>query len=649
MIPQETIQTILETARIEEVVGDFVSLKKRGVNLLGLCPFHNEKTPSFTVSPAKGIYKCFGCGKSGNAVRFMMDHEHYSYPEAVKYLAAKYKIEIDEKEPSPEEKEAIDERESLLAVTAFAAKFFSDSLQLTEEGKAIGMSYFKERGFSAETIRKFQLGYSPEAWDSLTTEALKNGFKLQYLEKAGLSIIKEKQHYDRFRSRVIFPIHSLSGRVIGFGGRILGHDTSKAKYVNSPESEIYHKSATLYGIHFSRNAILSTDECFLVEGYTDVISLHQAGFENVVASSGTSLTQEQIRLIKRFTQNITILYDGDEAGIKASFRGIDMILEQDMHVKIVLFPDGEDPDSYARKHREVEVREFLRDNAVNFILFKTRLLYKEARHDPIRKTQLIKEIVSSIALIPDAISRNIYVKECSATMNISEQSLLNELNKVLRTNFQKKHLDKKEEPGQEVPVLPVEYESQLTLDINDSEYQERDIIRLLLNYSEKEIEIEDIDNPGKTIKVNVGSFITAEIAKDDMTFSNGQYQSIFTSFLQSRVEGNAYDEQYFTNHPDETIARVAIDLLSSPYQVSKNWYEKKRIVVLTEDQILAEAVTSSVLSFKLKILERMIQDNQKEMKDAENEDDKLIFMQKQINLVNAKKVISEKLGRIISW
>ena len=485
LISRDTIQTILETAQIDEVVGDFVSLKKRGVNYLGLCPFHNEKTPSFTVSPAKGIFKCFGCGKAGNSVNFIMEHEHFSYPEALKYLAKKYQIEIEEKEQTPEEIKLLNERETLLHITEFAQKHFTENLFESEEGKAIGLTYFKERGFFIETIRKFQLGYSPEKWDNFTETALKSGYKEENLIKTGLSIKKEDGSlYDRFRGRVIFPIHGLSGKVIGFTSRILSADTNKPKYVNSPESEIYNKSKTLYGIFFAKNAIVANDNCFLVEGNTDVISLFQGGIENVVASSGTSLTAEQIKLIKRYTYNITILYDGDKAGIKASIRGVDMILEEGMNVKVVIFPDGEDPDSYARNNSPSALKKYISESATDFIHFKVKLLADEAANDPIKKANLIKEIVSSISLIPDNITRSVYVKECHHLLDVSEQILINEVNKILKKKF-KKETDTKEELLPE----PDEFiqEKQVETDDLNSESQEYHIIELLFSYGNKEV------------------------------------------------------------------------------------------------------------------------------------------------------------------
>ena len=432
MITRQTKDTILETARIEEVVGEFVSLKKRGSNLLGLCPFHNEKTPSFTVSPAKGFYKCFGCGKAGDSVTFIMEHEHLTFPEALRYLAGKYNITIEEQEPSPHDVEEKNNRESLFIVSAFAQKFYTDNMWETEEGKAIGLAYFRERGFTDEVMHKFQLGFAPDQWNALTIAAMAGGYKMEFLEQTGLTINNEGKQYDRFRGRVMFPIHNLTGRVIGFGARILKVDPKSPKYLNSPESEIYHKSNVLYGIAFAKKIIVQNDECFLVEGYTDVLSLHQAGIENVVASSGTSLTIEQTRLISRYTKNVTVLYDGDTAGIKASLRGIDIILEEGLNVRVLLFPEGDDPDSFSRKVSSVELKEYIKKNAVDFITFKTKLLLNEAANDPIKRAGLIKDIVASIAIVPDVIQRSIYIRQTSALMEINEQVLLQEMNKLMR-------------------------------------------------------------------------------------------------------------------------------------------------------------------------------------------------------------------------
>jgi DNA primase len=648
MISPLIIQNILETARIEEVVGDFVHLKKRGVNLQGLCPFHNEKTPSFNVSPAKGIFKCFGCGKAGNSLKFVMEHEHFSYPEAIRYLAKKYSIEIEETELSPEEKQVLDARESLLALNQFAANYFANNLFETDEGKSIGLSYFKERGFTTDTLKKFNLGYSSEKWDGLLKAALQAGYKMEFLEKTGLVTTKEDKHYDRFRARVIFPIQSLSGRIIGFGGRVLISDPQKAKYLNSPESEIYHKGSTLYGIYQARNAIITKDECYLVEGYTDVISLHQAGFQNVVASSGTALTLDQIKLIKRFTANITILYDGDAAGIKASFRGIDMFLEQGMNVKIVLFPDKEDPDSFVRKNRHDDVTAFLEKSANNFILFKTGILLKEAQNDPIKRATMIREIVNSIGLIPDAISRNVYVKECSNILNITEQSLMNELNKILRKKFAKINEEEGGQQVQDLPDIQPVRDRALTFDQNDTEFQERELIRLLFVHANEEMVTDARDEYGEVIRVKVAGFIVHDILVDEIPFSNPVYQEIFNEFALKLELGDFPDEQFFIQHPKESYAIAAVDLISSPYSLSKNWAEKKNISVPTEKEILAEMVTSSVLSFKLKKIEKMIFDFSHTLKTTVEEEEIQMILVKQRALGYARQAVTARLGRIVT-
>src|SRR5450759_4948825 len=452
MIDRSTIERILDAAQIVDVVQEFVQLKKRGVNFLGLCPFHNEKTPSFTVSPSKEIFKCFGCGKVGNSVNFVMEHEHLTYPEALKYLAKKYHIEVVEKELSQEELEKQNERESLLVVSSYASRQFTENLFHAPEGISIGLTYFNERGFRQDTLKKFEVGYSFEKRDAFSKKALEYGYKQDFLVKTGLTIQHEDRIFDRFSSRVMFPIHSLSGQVLGFGGRILKADPKSAKYLNSPESEIYHKSRILYGVYQARKTITQEDKCYLVEGYTDVLSLHEANVENVVASSGTSLTQEQVRLIKRFTQNITILYDGDAAGIKASLRGIDLVLEEGMNVKIVLIPDNEDPDSYSKKLSNEDFLKFLKENETDFIRFKTQLLLSEASNDPVKRADLIRDVVKSIAVIPEAITRTVYIKECSTVLEVSEPILYHEVNKLRQ---QKNFQDRNKYPGPEdLPIPP---------------------------------------------------------------------------------------------------------------------------------------------------------------------------------------------------
>ena len=645
MIPHETIDNIIQTARIEEVIGDFVTLRRRGVNQIGLCPFHNEKTPSFTVSPAKGIYKCFGCGKAGNSVNFIMEHEHFSYPEALKYLARKYNIDVEEEEQTPEQLQELNEKESLYNLNLFAQQYFTKALHETEEGKAIGLTYFRERGIREDLINKFQLGLSPEKWDSLSEHAAQHGYKKEFLVKTGLSIEKETRLYDRFHGRVMFPIHSASGRVIGFGGRILGSDKSHAKYVNSPESEIYNKSKTLNGINFAKNAIISKDNCLLVEGYTDVISMHQAGIENVVASSGTSLTHDQVRMIQRYTANITILYDGDPAGIKASFRGIDMIVEQGMNVKIVLFPDGEDPDSYARKHHPTEVESFITANSVNFILFKTRLLLGETQNDPIKKAALIKEIVNTIALIPDGISRSLYVKECSSLMTISEQALMSELNKILRAKL-KRSSPELERDLEIIPTEQITTEPQIDIDIYSTESQERDVIRILLLYGERVIKLQP-NSKEEDIQVNLADYIIHDLVQDELKFENDVFNKIFQEYTKGIENDRIPDQEIFLTNSDRDISLTAVNLVFTPYQLSPNWL-KNNIFVITEESELFITIKSSILSFKVRWLDRMVDEIQKKLKNPSSLEEERSLLKTFYDLkMQSSRINREDLRRIV--
>ena len=650
MIPRDTIQSILDAARIEEVVGDFVQLKRRGVNLLGLCPFHNEKTPSFTVSPAKGIFKCFGCGKAGNAVNFVMEHEKYSYPEALRYLASKYGIEVEEQEPTPEEKQQDTDRDSLFSLNDFARKFYVNTLFESEEGKAIGLSYFLERGFREDIIRKFQLGFSPTAWDTFTKTALQNGYSEKYLVDSGLTISKDGKHYDRFRERVMFPIHNLTGKVIGFGGRILTSDKNKPKYVNSPESEVYNKSKSLYGIWLARNSIVARDNCFLVEGYTDVISLHQSGIENVVASSGTSLTTDQIRLISKFTRNITILYDGDPAGIKASFRGIDMILEQGMNVKVVLFPDGEDPDSYARKHSSSDLEAFISTNSDDFIAFKTRLLLDETQNDPVKKAGLIHEIIQTISLIPDPIIRPLFIRECAEIMQIAEQTLMNELNKLLRKKKLKGYESESQEQIPEPVIITPPQE--LAPDISDCSAQELDVIRMLLLYGSKEIKVRlQSDDPevNEYLKTSVAAFICNDIRASQITFDSVLYQAVFDAFAMGVDTDSLPDERFFTLHADPDIVKLAIDLLSLKYELSPGWEEIK-IYVPAEADGLDETVPRAVLALMHRKLSALIDANQKQMKSLDDKSDAWPdLISRKMYLEKVRNDIGRRLGRILNW
>ncbi|HAQ65044.1 MAG TPA: DNA primase [Bacteroidales bacterium] len=604
MIRHETIEKVLDVARIEEVIGDFVSLKKRGGNFIGNCPFHNEKTPSFAVSPAKGIYKCFGCGVSGNVFGFIMQHEHLSYPEAVKHVASRYKIEVEEEKPSAAEMAQIDERESLMAVTTFAAEWFQKQLFDTGAGQAIGLSYFNEREFRTDTIKKFGLGYSPESRDALTKQAIENGYKLEYLEKTGLTIVKENYQVDRFRGRVIFPIHNVAGRVIGFGARILGSDKSTAKYLNSPESDIYHKSSVLYGLFQARKAIADLDNCCLVEGYTDVISLHQSGINNVVASSGTSLTTDQIRMIRRYTQHITILYDGDAAGIKASFRGIDMILAADMTVRIVLFPDGEDPDSFARKHHPDEVKRFITENARDFILFKTQLLLDEASGDPIKRAALTGEMLESIALTPNALLRSEYLKECSRIMDVDEQTLTWELSKILRKNLKKGNEEAKALSDSTRITKPQEKEIQ---EIDRLLIHEENLIRVLVNYGNMSFEIKSAneDNAISVEKYPVAEFIINDLNADEYLFQSQVYQKMFDEIKEGLTNGNLPCDRYFINHPDNEIRVIATHLAADFYEISPLWETDKGMPTPTESDKISLLVKETLLKLKLRKAENL--------------------------------------------
>lgn len=639
MIDRATIDRIIDAANILDVIQEFVPLKKRGVNYLGLCPFHNEKTPSFTVSPSKEIFKCFGCGKAGNSVNFIMEHEHLTYPEALKYLAKKYNIEIVEKERTPEELEIQNERESLLVLSSYASRQFTDNLFQSDEGISAGLSYFRERGFLQATLKKFEVGYSFEKRDAFTQKALSDGYQKDYLVKSGLSIQHEERIFDRFSGRVMFPIHSLSGQVLGFGGRILKHDPKTAKYLNSPESEIYHKSRILYGIFQARKTITQEDKCFLVEGYTDVMSLHEAGVENVVASSGTSLTQEQVRLIKRFTQNITILYDGDAAGIKASLRGIDLVLEEGMNVKIVLLPDGEDPDSYSKKVNNEDFRKYIKEHETDFIRFKSQLLLAEANNDPIQKANLIKDVVKSIAVIPETITRTVYIRECSTILEVAESILYQEVSKLRqKTTFR----DRNKYPGPEdlpvpIPVVPKQLKPEVT-----TFYSEEAIIKILLKYGSDELDKTTRKEDGQEEVTTVSDFIVNEITSDDLSFENPVFSKIFSEFSFSATQGLFPGEKHFIKHEDPEISRLAAELLSESYVISLIWPN-----VETEQMKLKDIVPDIVLKFKGDKIKMRREEITRQIVEAEKEKDpeKInSLLKKHYNLSLALKFISTKLG-----
>jgi DNA primase len=604
MIDQQTINQIFDTADIVEVISDFVTLKKSGTNYKGLSPFSNEKTPSFMVSPAKGIFKDFSSGKGGNVVGFLMEHEKLSYPEALRYLANKYNIAIEEKELTAQEIQHKNERESLMAVTAYATTYFESQLQ-TEEGKAVGHSYFRNRGFRDDILKKFELGYSPEKRTAFTEEAGKNGYKKEYLVKTGLSIERDQYIFDRFAGRVIFPIHSLSGNVIGFGGRTLKSDKNIAKYLNSPESDIYHKSRVLYGLFQAKKTIVSAEHCLLVEGYTDVISMHQAGIENVVASSGTALTTEQIRLIKRFTENITILYDGDEAGIKASFRGIDMILEEGMNVKVVMLPTGEDPDSYAQSHSSSEFQDYIQSGEQDFISFKTELLLADVQHDPIRRAQLITDIVKSVAVIPDGIMRSVFLKDCGLLLGVEEQVLYNEVNRIRQRKQEQQW--RREQTGQNFrqdqllttlpkqPVVPGFVENVF------SEVEEREIIYFLLKFGNAILHMSDEDHT----EISVAHYIIREIQNDELEFTNLIYKQIFEDVKDLIERGEEVAERHFVYHDHAGVRELAVDIFTSRYELSKVWKRKEAYVELPGENLGFE-VPKTLLSYKMMVVEKAL-------------------------------------------
>lgn len=655
MIPKQTIDEIFDAAIIEEVVGEFVTLNKRGANYLGNCPFHNEKTPSFTVSPAKGIYKCFGCGKAGNSVNFVMEHEHYSYPEALRFLANKFNIAIEEEEQTDEQKAASNERESLYIVSNYAANYFHKQLTETDAGKAIGLSYFLERGFREDIIEKFQLGYNPDEWTAFTDAAEKEGHNLSYLDKTGLTIVKGDKKFDRFKGRVMFPIHNLSGRVLGFGGRILKANDKAAKYLNSPESEIYHKSNVLYGIYTAKKAISQENICYLVEGYTDVISLYQSGVENVVASSGTSLTEGQIRLVKRFTPNITILYDGDAAGLKASFRGIDMILKEGMNVRVVLFPEGEDPDSYAKNHTSEELKEYITSNAQDFIRFKTSVLINDVGDDPIKRADMIKDIVESISIIPDQIKRSVYTKECSTLLDIPEKALINETNKILQKSAAKKA--KKQSNNHQHQELPDDLflsddfddgEQKAIVKQTDIAHWEKDVLRLLINYASApiSIEIETEEGEKSSQEMPVAQYIILSIQNDEVKFENKNYQEVFNFCAEQLGDSKIPEHNDFTQHQNPVISQFSIDVLTSKYDISENW-AKHGVFPQSEESLLSKGVINTVDGFKLSKVNQAILALQEELKNETSEVKHLEMLKTLIHYQTLKKILADKLGRII--
>ncbi len=692
MISRETIDRVFETARVEEVIGEFVALKKSGSSFKGLSPFVDEKTPSFMVSPVKGIWKDFSTGKGGNAISFLMEHEHFSYPEAIRYLADKYNIVIEETEQTDEQKEAADERESMYLVSKYAQDYFHNTMLKTQKGKAIGLSYFKERGFSDDMIETFKLGYCLDDWTAFTDEALQKGYDLQYLESTGLTIVKEGgKQFDRFKGRVMFPIHSMGGRVLGFGGRILTNDKKAAKYLNSPESKIYHKSSVLYGLYQSKKTISKDDNCYLVEGYTDVISLYQKGITNVVASSGTALTPDQIRLVKRLTPNMTVLFDGDAAGLRASVRGIDLILEQGMNVKVVTFPDGEDPDSFAKKKNTEELKDHLENNQQDFISFKVSLLLTEAQNDPIKKAGLIRDIVLSISKIPDSIKQEVYIQECARMMDISETVLFNELAQMLdkkARDADKKSVSKGEAnmriaaskkqavktapqtapsdmPDEEAYQAMMLAQEGITIPqeataiksgskANSLDLYEREIIKILLLYGNHTVTfidwVEEHDKKGKVVMVKeeyentVAHELYLQLQDDEIEFSNPLFQKIYKELSHQLNQEEKLLLERLTSHEDQQIAlEVTNILMDDEHHVLSDW-ESKEIEVTRKTDVLQKLVQDAILNMRRVLIEQKVKEL---MGEVTVEEKRVEALQEVMSYTQLKTLLFEKLHRVL--
>ena len=653
MISQNTISQVFETARVEEVIGDFVQLKKAGSNFKGLSPFSDERSPSFMVSPVKQIWKDFSTGKGGNAVTFLMEHEHFTYPEAVKYLARKYNKEIEETERTDEEKEKADARESLYLVSEYANTYFQNILHKTDQGKAIGLSYFTERGFTKETIKTFQLGYALDEWQAFTDEALKKGYNIKFLEGTGLTIVKPEKHFDRFKGRVMFPIHSMSGRILGFGGRILGNDKKAAKYLNSPESEIYHKSKILYGLYFAKQSIAKEDNCYLVEGYTDVIQFHQTGINNVVSSSGTALTSDQIRLIKRLTNNITVLFDGDAAGMRASIRGIDLILEQGMNVRVCSFPDGEDPDSFAKSNTLLELKDYLNENSKDFIQFKASILVKEAQNDPIKKAETIRDIVNSIAKIPDQIQKEVYIQECSRIMDISESVLFSTLAQINKKDFQDANKKYKQEQ-KAFDVVRSEPKQTVKVDI---QYElEQKIIEILLLYGSKTENFEDLvlkedEVSGDLVlepviqKTRVFEKIYLDLQEDEMQFTDTNFKALYYSLIDKLNQEEAFSATDFINNLDQKMATLVTSILMDDEKYALHDWERNQIIPKEKEHSIAQLVNQTILSLRCFLIDQKVaafkEDTLKEDADSRN------IIEDVKDYLGLKMLLSRKLGKVI--
>jgi DNA primase len=652
LISKSTIEQVFETARVEEVIGDFVQLKKAGSNFKGLSPFSDERSPSFMVSPVKQIWKDFSSGKGGNAVTFLMEHEHFTYPEAIKYLAKKYNIEIEETEQTNEQKEEANERESLYLVNEFAKDYFQKILFKTDQGQAIGLSYFKERGFTNETIKKFNLGYSLDDWQAFTDEALKQGYQIEFLEKTGLTIVKEDKRFDRFKGRVMFPIHSMSGRILGFGGRILTSDKKAAKYLNSPESEVYHKSKILYGIFHAKQSIAKEDNCYLVEGYTDVIQFYQRGIKNVVASSGTALTPEQIRLINRLTKNITVLFDGDAAGIRASLRGIDLILEQGMNVKVCTFPEGEDPDSFAKQNTFEELTTYLEDNANDFIQFKASLLIKEAKNDPIKKAETIRDIVNSISKIPDQIKKEIYIQECSRIMDISEEVLFSTLAQINKKEVSEANANFKAQQK----AFQVIKQEQPKHKVNLQYELERKIIEILLLYGNKTEDFEDLvlkedEKTGdlklepEVRKAKVFEKIYMDLHEDEMQFSDPKFKLLYFTIIDTLHQEPNLSTRDFVNKLDQEMASEVTTILMNDERYNLHDWERNHIIPKEKTETIAQLVSQTILSLRCFLIDQKVAEYKNETLNQDS--NSKVILEDVKDYLGLKMLLSRKLGKVV--
>ncbi|WP_034061471.1 DNA primase [Lacinutrix jangbogonensis] len=652
MISKSSIDLVYETARLEEVIGDFVQLKKAGSNFKGLSPFSEERSPSFMVSPVKQIWKDFSSGKGGNVVAFLMEHEHFTYPEAIKYLAKKYNIEIEETEQSNEQKEAQDQRESLYLVSEYANTYFKHILHKTDKGKAIGLSYFKERGFTDETIKKFDLGYCTDAWSAFTDEAIKKGYKLEFLAATGLTIDKGTKQFDRFKGRVMFPIQSMSGRVLGFGGRILTNDKKAAKYLNSPESDLYHKSKVLYGIYHAKQSIAKEDNCYLVEGYTDVIQFHQTGITNVVSSSGTALTSDQIRLINRLTKNITVLFDGDAAGMRASLRGIDLILEQGMNVRVCTFPEGEDPDSFAKTNTLVELKHYLEENAKDFIQFKASILFEDSKNDPIKKAETIRDIINSIAKIPDRIKREVYIQECSRIMDISEGVLFSTLAQLTQkeANDQSKQQQK---PQQAFEVI----KHQQPLKKVDVQFVlERKIIEILLLYGNKTQDFEDLvlkENENGVLilepiihQAKVFEKVFLDLQDDEMEFSNEQFKSLYYKIIETLNQNPEFSSQHLINSVDAQVGNEITTILMEDERYFLSDWNRKDIFPKLKTESIPQLVSETILSLRCHLIDRKVIGFQQQTLENKNEVNRSVLEEVK-DYSGLKMLLSRKLNRVL--